>query len=356
MCRFNGGAQAGHTVETDGDRHIFHHFGAGTLQGACTHLSRFFIHNPYFFIKERQELRDKFGITPVATADPRGLVTTPYDMMLNQMAEEARGTARHGSCGIGINETIKRHEAYQITVEMLKDDPRRLNDTLYEIRHNWVPARAESLGLNITPVWQTRIDNLNVVAAYFDAISQFNVELLSDDQLSKNKSIIFEGAQGLLLDEDHHFFPYVTHSHTGLHNVMILAKEMGLTCLNVFYITRAYATRHGVGPFPHETSDIHYKDLTNVPNDWQGTLRFGLLDLDLLEDSIDNDLKHVITGIDVQTNIVVTCLDQVGDTIHFISDGKEEVTSLSEFLEVIAKRYNVSCVSYGPTQDDIRKM
>ena len=354
VCRFNGGAQAGHTVETSAGRHIFHHFGAGTLKGANTHLSRFFIHNPYFFLKERQELIEKFGIDPVVTADPRGLVTTPYDMMLNQMAEEARGTARHGSCGIGINETIKRHEAYPIALEMLNDDPRRLNDILYEIRHNWVPVRAKALGLTITPIWQTRIDNLNILTSYFDAISQINIRLLFDDDLS-TKSLIFEGAQGLLLDENHRFFPYVTHSHTGLHNVMMLAKENGLTSLDVFYLTRAYATRHGAGPFPHETPDVQYNDLTNVPNDWQGNLRFGLLDLDLLNESIENDLKHATdTGITIQANIVVTCVDQVGDTIHFVSDQRKQVANRSDFLKAI-KKYNIAYISCGPTRKDIEK-
>ena len=76
VCRFNGGDQAGHTVVHDGVRHVFSHFGAGTLKGAITYLSEFFVCHPLKFLMERDELKSK-GILPRVIVDPRSLVTTP---------------------------------------------------------------------------------------------------------------------------------------------------------------------------------------------------------------------------------------------------------------------------------------
>lgn len=101
----NGGAQRGHTVVTpDGNRHVFHHFGSGTLVGADTYLSGDFILNPIVFRQEWEELKE-MGITPRAYANENCLITTPFDMILNQIKEKWRGGERHGSCGIGIYET-----------------------------------------------------------------------------------------------------------------------------------------------------------------------------------------------------------------------------------------------------------
>jgi adenylosuccinate synthase len=108
VVRFNGGAQAGHTVVLpDGRRHEFHHFGAGCFKAACTLLSRHFIVNPLLYAKEYHSPELK-GIRKTVYVDPRCRVTTPLDMMLNTLVEERRGAQRHGSCGVGINETVTR--------------------------------------------------------------------------------------------------------------------------------------------------------------------------------------------------------------------------------------------------------
>lgn len=83
VVRHNGGAQAGHTVLTPDDkRHVFSHFGSGTLAGAATYLARHFVCNPLVFWKESRELI-ALGAAPVMAADPRCFVTTPYDMLIN---------------------------------------------------------------------------------------------------------------------------------------------------------------------------------------------------------------------------------------------------------------------------------
>ena len=289
------------------------------------------------------------------------MVTTPYDMMLNQMAEEARGGQRHGSCGIGINETIKRHEAgLKLVLRNIYDAP-RLVLWLNTVRKEWVPERAKTLGLTITPEWQARFDNDAVLLAYVKSCANFPAALFpAGDYLrsfgSEGYNIVFEGAQGLLLDEDHRFFPHVTHSHTGLRNVLEIAREAQITDLDVTYVTRAYATRHGAGPFPGEQADLHYEDRTNVTNDWQGALRFGHLDLDLLGESVQHDLTQVHrSGVIVGATMAVTCLDQLSSEVSYRYGGRSTVGSTADMLLHIqdATKLPVRYVSRGPTRDDI---
>src|SRR5690348_14536867 len=87
VVRFNGGAQAGHTVFAGGRRHVFHHFGSGAFAGAATFLSRYFVVNPFLWAKERDEL----GFCPRVFVDRAAMLTTPYDMLVNQEAERIRG-------------------------------------------------------------------------------------------------------------------------------------------------------------------------------------------------------------------------------------------------------------------------
>ena len=107
----NGGAQRGHTVTTsDGIRHVFHHFGSGTFNHASTYLSEDFIVNPIIFKQEYDELM-KLGYIPNVYINQNCMLTTPFDMMANQIIEENREKNKHGSCGLGIFETIKRYKA-----------------------------------------------------------------------------------------------------------------------------------------------------------------------------------------------------------------------------------------------------
>jgi adenylosuccinate synthase len=319
VVRYCSGANAGHTVVRDGKRHVFHHFGSGSLKGAATYLSKFFIHNPILYLQELQCLND-IGVYPEVAVDRDGLVTVPSDMMLNQMVEMQRSTSRHGSCGVGINETIKRSEAgYSLLVSDLQRPD--LLDQLQAIRTEWVPARLAQLGIEPSEEWQQRLDSSGILDAYLDRCAAY-CRHVSMQPLPTHSDLVFEGAQGLLLDEDHEWFPYVTHAHTGLHNVVTL---LGNQELEVIYVTRAYATRHGPGPFPREVAGLRYIDTTNVPNDWQGTLRFGHLDLDLLIKSVRHDLTHAIGP--VRLSAALTCLDQIApDTTIWYEGHRWQVT------------------------------
>ena len=107
VVRFNGGAQAGHTVQTiDNKAHVFHHVGSGSFLDIPTFLSKFFIVNPTAFVLELEEL-EALSMKPRLYLDIRAPLTTPYDMIINWAIETKRGNSRHGSCGFGIDQTMR---------------------------------------------------------------------------------------------------------------------------------------------------------------------------------------------------------------------------------------------------------
>ncbi len=321
VIRHNGGAQAGHTVVLpSGGRHVFSHLGSGTFAGATTYLSRHFIVNPLLYGRESNQVRAK-GAWPPLYLDEDSPVTTPYDMLINQAIEFARGTGRHGSCGVGINETIERtaDPYYALRVGDLRRGD--FEARLHRIANEWVPLRLLQHGMpDCSEAVQSALRGGRLMDDFLDAtallIGDTTGFTSNEDWLMPFDHYIFEGAQGLLLDERHHFFPHVTRSRPGLTNVLDIARRIGIGELDVFYLLRPYMTRHGAGPFPTE-DEIRYEDRTNQPNAHQGLLRFGCLDLPLIREALDRDYADWQEGtfdtkeIRISRSLVVGHIDQV---------------------------------------------
>lgn len=346
VVRYNGGAQAGHTVTTpDGMRHVFSHFGAGCFTGASTFLSRFFVCNPIWFAREQQALAEK-GLKPSVYVDATATVTTPFDMMINQIAEESRGSNRHGSCGLGVGETIARqeHGAFTLQVRDLTDT-QNLRQKLHHIRDMWVQQRLAAHGVkNFSPEWQQRLTQDGIVEKYIDDCAHFiksctitNAAFLRDT----TQPIVFEGAQGLLLDQDRGIFPYVTRSNTGIKNVLALAHDAAITDLDVTYITRAYLTRHGAGPLAHElpvAPSTRIKDDTNIHNPWQGTLRFAPLDIDLLANTINTDLSDNKGDMRIRHGLAISCLDQITGDHAYVENNTPKTADEKTYIDILRQK------------------
>ncbi|AQS04818.1 adenylosuccinate synthetase [Clostridium beijerinckii] len=373
VIRFNSSAQAGHTVVTpDSKRHVFGHFGAGSLQGIPTFLSSYFSVNPLLFLKEYDEL-NKIGNIPHTMIDPNCPVVIPQDMLLNQILERHRGDNKHGSCGLGYNESIVRNsmDRYRITCGDIFSGIYK--DKLELIRKEYIDKRLEQLNLkssndNLINV----LFNANIIEHFiYDVDNNFKskIELSNIESVLENyQTPIFEGAQGLMLSEDCKYFPYVTHSKTGVSNVIDLLEEAKPCELNieVIYVTRSYLTRHGAGPLPNEMKEKPYKnitDLTNIQNEFQGVLRFAPLDIDLLSENIENDynkihFKSKNKKINVSKSIAITCLDQIDNNkAEYYKDKSLLLKSTDKFIEDILRKINPdNCyLSYGVSRDNIVK-
>ncbi len=161
VVRYNGGAQAGHrVVTTDGRDHVFAQWGSGTLAGAATHLGPWMLVDPLAMVPEADHLRS-LGVADVwerITLDRRALIITPYQRAANRLQELARGAGRHGSCGMGIGETVLdalNHEAFALRAGDLRT-PDVLRAKLRDLRRinrakvRPIPARARGIGTGRT--------------------------------------------------------------------------------------------------------------------------------------------------------------------------------------------------------------
>lgn len=387
IVRFNGGAQAGHTVVTpDGNRHVFSHVGAGSyVYGARTYLSSQFIINPYTLRKELLQLT-KDGLTPVIYAHPQCMVTTIFDMAVNSLAELSRGAQRHGSCGMGVNETVTRclggsplklYHVQRLSVEQLAN-------MLKQIAHKWVPERLASLGIGDDELAQHEMYSTILRNNVFEHDAKMLKDLISpliildktgleslQRSVDPHQELIMEGAQGLALDEHLGEFPHVTRSITGLPSaIAVAAYELEAIEVEPLYITRAYLTRHGAGPLLNEGEPITDKalnDSTNVMNQWQGGLRYAPLNVQQLKGLIEADVARAALSSGVlskglvvrKPQVMLTCLDQLGQTVSLRSAAGAPLSVTSTDLPVILAKelgrdMTVSLCSYGPTADHVK--
>ena len=285
----NGGAQRGHTVITpDGIRHVFHHFGSGTLNNASTYLSENFIVNPMLFKQEFDELK-RLKLIPKVYINCNCKVTTPWDMMANQIIEESRGKNKHGSCGLGIFETIKRYEA-------------SCTDLDYDIR-KYYEDKFKTNGIVLSDKWKELFYDDGIWEHWledWDFMNDNSASISDEDFLNLFDKIIFEMGQGLLLDQNNtKYFPHLTPSNTGIKNPKKIIERVNWIDdihIETCYVSRTYLTRHGAGDFPTECkkSDInkYMYDKTNVPNPFQDTLRYGTLNLYDLHKRCEKDVGY----------------------------------------------------------------
>jgi adenylosuccinate synthase len=321
VVRYNGGAQAGHHVQNRaGQGHTFSQFGSGSCVPGCrTLLSRHMLVNPWFLLNEASQLQSLIGCDPLGGlyVESEALVTTPYHVAANRLREAARGASRHGSCGMGIGETVDfalRHPADAVRVR--------------DLYHDQLPSK---LGRVRERLLADLMDNPAIRTLLYDADTDVGVSCRSalyanaweDMRLSAFRSrthlvgpeflateltfdgySIFEGAQGVLLDQEHGFAPHHTWSDCTFHNADELLGD-GPHYVVRLGLLRSYQTRHGAGPLPTEDHALLglIRDDHNHSNPWQGDLRVGHLDLTLT--------RYACQVLGQLDGVVVSHLDQI---------------------------------------------
>jgi adenylosuccinate synthase len=161
-------------------------------------------------------------------------------------------------------------------------------------------------------------------------------------------NLVFEGSQGLLLDQKIGFFPNVTRANTGSKNILDMSFNP-----DIYLITRAYQTRHGNGPMTNRQIPNNIfldPSETNVFNNNQGEFRRSLLDLDLLLYGINKD--EYVRGAENKT-LVITCLDHIADEYRFTYNGNlvsclcedefiERISSVLQIKNILVSRNSES--------------
>ncbi|WP_455016532.1 adenylosuccinate synthetase [Oribacterium sinus] len=361
IIKHNGGGQAGHTVEDPKGkwRFVHHQIGAGAEYHVPTLFADSFMPDLFQLGKEVKEFTELFGFRPILYSEKNVRVTTVEDVLLNMGAEVARGKNRHGSCGMGIEECVQRNAAgYGITVEELAGWSKQdLLDRLKQIRKEYTERRAKILGIYPSNPSYEMLNNETVLENFMIEVKE-NVKLLklvdSDRKwLEKFQNLIFETGQGLLLDQDYEdYAPHLTSSKTGIHNSAIFLEKRGLSLEEAIYVTRPYVTRHGNGPLPCEVDHSELpgvgEDLTNRPNEWQGTLRYAKHEsLEAFfapvrrdRDSVDclENMGETKRPKHPKLSILVTQLSETGNQLYF-----DEGSIPFETLQKAGEELGISC-------------
>lgn len=325
VVRYNGGCQAAHNVYSkDGQHHTFAQFGSATLEGKRTHLSRFMMVEPHALFAEGRHLIS-LGIPDpykLLTIDEQALLVTPYHRSANRIREIKRGADRHGTCGVGIGETMQYFLKNQELAPKMVDlrSPEELRKKLVLLRDLYQEEfKREYFDISIPDAGHHALRRLfgpveHIVDKYagiLDILQLVGPDYLRNTMETSNRPVIFEGAQGVLLDQDYGFHPHTTWSHTTFDNAQLLLSEAGIDPDNTerVGVTRTYMTRHGDGPMPTEIDVDKVLDHHNRTDLWQGRLRAGYLDLMLL-----NYAVRAIGGVDT---LALTHCDQLQDFDRF---------------------------------------
>lgn len=331
VVRYNGGPQAAHNVVTpDGRHHTFAQFGSGTFHGVPTFLSGHMLVNPFNLGLEADHL-ESLGIEnplDLVFIDHDALLVTPYHCAANKAREDIRGEGRHGSTGQGIGETMR----YAI---MHPDDAPRMID-LYRPEH----LRRKLIRLydqfNAEVPLPLDLPTIETLVADYTAIRddlQIVDSTVLEDFLDSG-DCVFEGAQGVLLDQLYGFHPHVTFSTTTQANARSL---LGGREAEVYGLTRSYHTRHGAGPLPTENDRLDdFPEPHNGTGVYQGAWRVGGLDLSLLKYAI-----HVNGGID---HLVVSHADRLDRGVDVFAGYQHHESKMQAWLhgsETLSPPYTI---------------
>lgn len=286
IVRYNGGCQAAHNVVTpEGVHHTFSQFGSGMLASPTvkTHLSRYMLVEPISMMREAEALGK---LTPNlwerTTVDRNAVIVTPLHRHLNQLREQFLGDRRHGSCGRGIG--VARELELKYPNQILR--AKHLHDVAeyaarIEFMFSITWAEIEFLHDAMS---SKAPDRPNTHACFRSAVPYTLWPARIVDSLEPAETMVFEGAQGVMLDEKHGTAPHTTWTNTTFENADTLLDELGVKDRLRIGCLRSYYTRHGAGPFPTEYPEMLRPDLPEPHNsdaEFAGRFRTGAFDFKL---------------------------------------------------------------------------
>jgi adenylosuccinate synthase len=253
VVRFQGGNNAGHTLVVDGKKTVLHLIPSGALhlQKLCV-IGNGVVVDPEILLAEIGALREKgyFLDDSLLRVSEDAHLIMPYHKAIDQARERLRGKGKIGTTGRGIG------PAYEDKIARLGI---RFVDLLEEetfrdkLRHNiaekniYLKAILKEKTLDFSEIHDSYVRYREQLKRYVT-----NTTLLLDREIRAGKKVMFEGAQGTLLDVDHGTYPYVTSSNTTIGGVCSGSGVGPQHIHQVIGISKAYTTRVGSGPFPTE--------------------------------------------------------------------------------------------------------
>lgn len=288
VARFQGGPNAGHTLEFDGIKHVLHQIPSGIFREKTRNIiGNGVVLDPIIFKKEIEGLQ-KFNLNVKANLfiSKKATLIVPTHRLLDQAYEKAKGENKIGSTLKGIGPSYQDKIGRQglrvgdILSDNFKEKFKKLTDIHFEILKN------HQIEYNWTEIEAQFNDAVNFLRQF----QLVDSEYLINKEISSGSTILAEGAQGSLLDIDFGSYPFVTSSNTvtagACTGLGVAPKHIG----EVYGIFKAYSTRVGSGPFPTELLDEEGDKLRKEGNEFGSTTgrprRCGWIDIPSLKYSI----------------------------------------------------------------------
>lgn len=280
VARFQGGPNAGHTLEFDGKKYVLRSIPSGIFQhGQINIIGNGVVLDPVLFKEEAMALEESgVDLRNILKISKKAHLILPTHRLLDAANERAKGGAKIGTTGKGIGPTY---------TDKISRNGLRLGDTLHNFRQRYEGARDRHVAMlramgeepefsELEKKWLEAIDYLHT----FDIIDS---EHYINQCLREGKSVLCEGAQGTLLDVDFGSYPFVTSSNTitagACTGLGVAPNKIG----EVYGIFKAYCTRVGSGPFPTELFDETGKKIRDIGHEYGAVTgrerRCGWIDL-----------------------------------------------------------------------------
>lgn len=333
VARFQGGPNAGHTLEFEGKKYVLRSIPSGIFQnGQVNIIGSGVVLDPVLFREEAEALEASgVDLKSVLKISNKAHLILPTHRLLDAANENAKGKAKIGTTGKGIGPTY---------TDKVSRNGLRLGDTLHGFDAKYETARARHLSLlealNATPdpaelkeleeKWLSAVEYLKS----FDIIES---EHFVNRALKEGKTVLCEGAQGTLLDVDFGSYPFVTSSNTicagACTGLGVAPRNIG----EVYGIFKAYCTRVGSGPFPTELFDETGKKIRDLGHEYGAVTgrerRCGWIDLVALKYSI---MLNGVTRLIMMKSDVLDDFDEIKVCVAYNING-ERVTEFPFSLE-----------------------
>lgn len=321
VARFQGGPNAGHTLEFEGKKYVLRSIPSGIFQhGQVNIIGNGVVLDPVLFQEEAQGL-EKSGINlkEILKLSKKVHLIMPTHRLLDAANEKAKGGAKIGTTGKGIGPTY---------TDKVSRNGIRLGDVFHNFDEKYTNARnrhvamLESMGE--TPEFAELEQRWLNAIEYIKGYEIVDSEHLINSMLREGKSILCEGAQGTLLDVDFGSYPFVTSSNTicagACSGLGVAPNKIG----EVFGIFKAYCTRVGSGPFPTELFDETGKRIRDLGHEYGAVTgrerRCGWIDLVALRYSI---MINGVTQLIMMKSDVLDDFDEIKACVGYKINGEE---------------------------------
>jgi adenylosuccinate synthase len=310
IVRYQGGCNAGHTVVVGDKQYIFHLLPSGVLHnGKICLIGNGVVLDPEVFFEEIISLeKEGISIEDRLYVDYKTHIILPYHKIIDEISEKEKGELKIGTTKKGIGPAyVDKYSRNGIRAcDLIHEDSleRKLNLQLNQKRDFLFKNYKIDLSEESISEIKERYYN------YGKRIKKHLIDgsLFLDENIKKNKNIIFEGAQGIMLDVDHGTYPYVTSSNPMAGCACTGCGISPVYIDNVIGICKAYTTRVGEGPFPTELNDSAGEKIRKYGHEYGATTgrprRCGWFDAPVVKyaNRINGIKEIVLTKLDVLSN------------------------------------------------------